>query len=200
MKKGIAITLVLCLLLILSAGCGNNSSNTQTLSYEKGILTETSFESEYLDLRFSVPEGFEMATEEYILDMMNIGAEVMDIDEKTLEYASLTTVYEMMVFAESGTPNVIVMVEKSPLSVDRYFDALESQLSQMGYEFDEVTTTEVAGQSYQQISSSTESFGAFLIQSYLLRKIDDRIVGFITTSTPDTEDELNVLMKAFKKY
>ena len=175
--------------------------------YEKGVLTETDFESRYLDLRFSIPEGFIMATQDDINDLMDLGADVAGFDEKLVDFASLVNVYEMMASASSGSPNVIVMTEKIPLSnmtVEQYLDALKTQLSkvnEMNYEYDDdITSIEIAGQSYKQLTTTTGAYGQNLTQKYNVRKIDKRMLLFITTSTPDTEEELAVLMNRFEKF
>ena len=216
MKKNIAIAFVLCVLLTLFAGCGNNSSESpenetqnneqesETLSYERGILTETGYESQYLDIKFTVPEGFVMATEEDILGMMQVGVEIMDLDKDTIDYSSLTTVYEMMVSSASGSPNVALLTEKlmSNVTVEQYLDIVKSQLADvpMNYEFGDVTSVEIAGESYQQIVASAEIKGTAFLQKYIVRKFDDRMVCFVVTNTSETEKELDTLMKAFTKY
>ena len=65
--------------------------NTTPLDeYEKGTFTETEYESKYLDLRFELPDGFLMATEDDIREMTGLGAEIMDLDSNVVEYAKLT--------------------------------------------------------------------------------------------------------------
>lgn len=221
MKKILACVLVFALITALLSGCGNNNSKDSApkgseevkvspspeRGYEKGILTETDFESSYLNLRFTVPEGFIMATQEDINNMMNLGADVMGLDEKLIDYANMVSVYEMMVSAPSGSPSVIVMVEKLALSnitIEQYFDALKTQLSnltEINYVInDDITSVEIAGQSYKQLIVTTNVYGQNLTQSYMLRKSGDRMVGFITTSTPDTEETLAILMNSFVEY
>ena len=176
--------------------------------YQKGILTETDFASEYLDLRFTLSgDGFVMATEEDMHEMMGLGAEIMDMDSKLLEYAKLTTVYEMMVSTIDGTTNVMVFSEKLSmrnLTVEQYCAALIAQLEvvpNMDYEVeDEIVSVEVAGQSYEQVTTSTAAYGVTMVQKYLVRKLDDRIVGFIITDATDTQDAQNTLMEGFSKY
>ena len=199
--KQLTTVLTVCVLLVFLAGCKGAQDNQ--IEYEKGILSSTGFESEYLNLRFEVPDGFIMATEEEIFGMMSFGADAVGVDRKSIDYARITTVYEMMVSAPEGTPNIIVMVEKLPqdnITLEQYFDAVLTQLSGLNYQFGEITSIELLGQSYQQLISTHEMNGRALSQKYMLRLIDDRVVGFIATSTPDTEDELDTLIQAFTNY
>ena len=209
MKKVLIIALTLCVLLVLFAGCGSSGDDAESVNipYEKGILTENGFESKYLGIRFTAPEGFVMATEDYIFSLLDIGADMMmGESSEFVDYAKLATVYEMMVSAPDGWPNVIVMVEKleqEDITVEQYFDILKGQFSSMpsvNYGFSDITSVEIAGQTYQQMVATGEANDMAATQKYILRKIDDRIVGFITTNGPDTESELDILMGAFTKY
>ena len=175
--------------------------------YEKGLLTDTSFESEYLNIRFSLPEGFVMATKEDMENLMNIGADAFDIDKITIDYAKVSTIYEMMASSPMGTPNVIVMAEKlmlSNITEDQYIEALKDQLanlSAMNYTFGEkIENTTLAGEKYKKLVAEANLSGQSMIQEYIFRKLDDRMIGFVFTYTPETEDEVKLLLKAFSPF
>ena len=71
----------------------------------------------------------------------------------------------------------------------------------MEYEInDDIVSVEIAGCDYEQMTVSVSANGVDLLQQYILRKIDDRMVGFITTTTYGEEDALNTLMEGFSKY
>lgn len=82
--------------------------------YTKGISSETGYESEWLGIRFTAPEGAAMLTEEELNEMMGLGQEVLseDFSDLQLQYAEMSTVSEMMCKAAEGTPNVVMSVEK----------------------------------------------------------------------------------------
>ncbi len=111
-KRKISAIFGLCVILICFTGCKINftsavnevtsqketvasNSAVNEVTYQKGTVTSNSFESEYLDLRFTLPQGFIMATEQEINDLMDIGADAMGIDGKTVDFAKLITVYEV---------------------------------------------------------------------------------------------------------
>jgi len=59
---------------------------------------------------------------------------------------------------------------------------------------------EIAGQSYSKLTADMTMYGQTITQNYMFRKIDDRMAGFITTSTTDTAAELEILMQGFTKF
>jgi hypothetical protein len=195
MKRILNMVIVVCFAFLPLINCSKASD------YERGLLTETSFESKYLDIRFNLPEGFVMATEEDMLQMMGIGTDIAGVNKKIVK---LTTVYEMMASAAIGYPNVIVMVEKlllSNITTEQYFDALKTGLlkvNTMNYEVDDqITSVEIAGYNYKQLSASLPSSNIF--QNYIFRKQGSRMIGFINTYSLDTKQELETLMNGFSK-
>jgi hypothetical protein len=174
---------------------------SKSSDYERGKLTETGFESKYLDIRFTLPEGFVMATEEDMLQMMGIGADIAGVNKKIVE---LTTVYEMMVSAVTGNPNVILIVEKplfSNITTEQYFDALKTNLLNLNTRDyvidDQITSVEIAGYTYKQLNASLPSLA--LLQNYIVRKQGNRMIGFIITYTLETKQNLEILMTGFSK-
>ena len=195
MKKILIMVMVVC---IASSACAQQK---KTSNYERGKLTENGFESKFLNIKFTLPKGFVMATEEDMLRMMGIGADITGANKKIIE---LTTVYEMMASAVTGYPNVIIMVEKpilSNITEEQYIDALKTGLlsvSAMDYEIDDqITSVEIAGNNYKQLSANLPSMN--IIQNYLIRKQDGRVIAFITTYSKGTEQEFEILMNGFSK-
>ena len=58
---GVLAVLMLCGILV---GCSSNSA--QTAPYEKGTITETEFTSKWMGLKYTLPNGMVMMTEEYL--------------------------------------------------------------------------------------------------------------------------------------
>ena len=181
--------------------------SAENLLYEKGILSERSFESRYLDLRFTLPEGFHMATRQSIECMLKMSDGLLGLEGEAVDYTNLTTVYEMMAFAPSGCANVIVMAEETALeniTVEQYVDPLIGQLAYLtekDYSLSDVTLTEIAGQEYKQFTFTSSSVrGQNMTQNYMLRKNGDRIVGFIATSAAGDEEAIAAMMKGFAEH
>jgi hypothetical protein len=195
MKRILNMVMAVCFVLLPLIGCSKNSD------YKRGTLTENSFESKYLDIKFTLPEGFLMATEEDMLRMMGISADITGVNKKIIE---LTTVYEMMASTFIGYPNVIVMVEKpllSNITMEQYFEAVKTSLlalDNMDYVIDdEITSVEIAGYDYKQMTANLPISGVY--QNYMFRKQGGRMIGFITTYTLNTVQELDILMGGFSK-
>ena len=232
MKKFLAMVMIVCVSVSVLSGCGGESdakpsdaavtptgtaaasstpdaptATPTAAAYEKGVLTENTFESAYIGVRYTASGDYVMATEAETLTLMGIGAETAGIDSKTLDYALLTTVYEMMVSTPSGIPNLSVMVEKLPMqniTVEQYLGILKEQLSSvssMKYDLSgEIDSVSIAGQTYSRFIAHVEMSGIEMQQYYIFRKTDDRIIGFIGTCTPDTTDALDALLNSFEAY
>jgi hypothetical protein len=202
MKKALAVALSMLFSLFLTPACTADEAD-----YVKGTLTETRFESEYLNLRFTLPEDYILATEEDMISMMNLGADFIDMDEKILDYAMVTTVYEMMASSPIGLPNVIVMAEKLTLSnmtEEQYIEALKNQLSRLKNltytVHGELASIKIAGQQYKKLSVKTTINGVAVMQDYSIRKSGNRIIAVITTYTEETIADLDKLMSGFTSY
>jgi hypothetical protein len=194
MKRILSILMMVCIAFLL-INCNKVSG------YKRGKLTETGFESKYIDIKFTLPEGYIMATEEDMLERMGIGADIIGVEKKVVE---LTTVYEMMASMFTGYPSVIITVEKllySNITTEQYLEVLRTTLLNvdiMNYEIDnQFTSVNLAGYNYSQLSSSIPRLNVF--QNYLVRKQGNRMIGFVITYTSDTEQELETLMNGFSK-
>lgn len=120
------------------------SSDTASDSpYQKGTSTETGFESEWLNLKFTPPENIIMNSEEELQSVMKQGQDTLE-ESSSLDFSDddlSGTVYEMMASSETGFPNVSLVVEdatQEDLTEDEYFAALQQML---GYHRSLVTLT-----------------------------------------------------------
>lgn len=203
MKKLSFVLLCIISLALVFSSC--KSSNTD--NYKKGTLTKTTFESEYLDLKFNLPQGYTMATEEEVLKLANQGAELAGIDSKKYDYAMANTVYEMQVVASTGFPNTIVMVEKLSLSnmtIDTYLDTLKKQLTEIpNLKYTVASKKEketLVGKEYIKMTA-TASYGTLsLIQDYYVRIQDGRAISFIVSYSSDTKEQKDSLLSAFTTF
>jgi len=214
-KKRTFLIFAVCLLLCVSvfAGCKKtddpnktNGDNTPEVTYVKGKVSATGFESEYLNLKFTAPRNFVMATDAELDALIKEGADVAytDADKKLIDYAMSNTVYEMMVSDPSGSPNIIVLVEKlllSNLTETQYLDTLKAQIvapfAEMGLQmtFNAVKTVDVAGETYTVLPAVVPGQ---LRQDYYVRKKDDRMVTIIVSYTDATTRQMETLIAAFE--
>lgn len=194
-KKGESIT---------TTSSSEAADDTTSSDYKKGSLTSTSFESSFLNLKFTAPEGYTMATEAEMIEMSGLGAEVAGIDAETYNYALANTVYEMMVTSPLGTPNIIVMAEKlamENMTAETYCVAIASGLlvvEGIDYTIGETKKNVMfAGQEYTQLSASGTVGEIVFLQDYYVRVNNDRIVAIIVSYTDDTTGEVATLMNNF---
>lgn len=181
-------------------------------TYEKGVLTETGFESEWMNLRFTKPEGIIMVSQEELDTMMEQTAQWMfgeDANEK-LDYAALTTVTEMMAKNPEGS-NVIVQVEKLSLlymfmTEEDYIAAVVENLrnTNAGLEVltdETVYTVEIGGEEYTGLSTAV-NYGndSYVYQEIIVRKKEGRMISLVVSYNDATVENARNLLESFSSY
>ena len=138
-----------------------SAADTSDTPYEKGTITDTDFQSEWLNLKFTPPETVVMNTEEELQSVMKQGQTTLEESSgvEIGEDALSGTVYEMMASSISGFPNVSLVVEDASLenmTVDQYFLAAQQMLDAtgMGYTYSDVTDIQIAGQNFRVMETS----------------------------------------------
>lgn len=199
MKKKL-LALMVAMVAVFMTACGGGAS------YTPGVYTETGYESEFLGLRFNTPEGFALATEEELSQLMGMSIDNLEnVSELQKKYAELATVYELMVTDADGIVNGQIILEKTNVSVDTYIEAFTSQLttqaSDMNVEVLEGREeVEFAGATYTKLSANMESYGIVVTQDYYIRKIGNRMACICITWLEGFEDGRDALMNAFAAY
>ena len=90
-----------------------SATDTSDSPYEKGTITDTDFQSEWLNLKFTPPENIIMNSEEELQSVMKQGQDTLE-ESSSLDFSDddlSGTVYEMMASSEAGFPNVSLVVE-----------------------------------------------------------------------------------------
>ena len=176
----------------------------QDAPYEKGTITDTDYQSAWLNLKFTPPETVVMNTEEELQSVMQQGQSTLEESSgvELGEDALSGTVYEMMASSISGFPNVSVVVEDAALenmTVDQYFLAAQQMLdaTQMGYTYSEVTDTQIAGQDFRVMETSVTVNDYEVLQKYCTRKQGGKFVSIILSYTTDTTAEADEILAAF---
>ena len=218
MKKLTAILSALIMVLALFAGCsgggkvddGNNTdspdqspaaeSSEPTNEYTLGNRTETEWQSDWIGLKYTLTDDMVMATDEEINQLMLSGTEMVyenpEDAQPIIDYAGLTVVYEMMATSVMDGSNLIVMVEKLPLSnmsESQYMNILKQQINGMDVEvsYNDDSARMVSGIEFTEFSYEMTTSGMTISQNYLLHKIDDRMVVLtLSYSTPEQMDAI----------
>ena len=174
--------------------------------FAKGAVTADGWESEWLGIRYTVPAGTVMTSEEDLNEMMGLGQEILseDFSDLQLKYAELNTVYEMMCVSEDQVTNVMVTIEKLPIKmdIDTYIEGFEQTLSQvttMTYSVvgkDEIIT--IGDKEFTRVECIADYSGVQIYQDYCLAIVEDRAVS-ITVTYVD-EDAAENILSGFTAY
>lgn len=150
--------------------------------YSKGTFTSTSYESEFIGVRFYAPENWVLVSE----------------DELAQLPSDARTTWEMQAISVSEGINVIVAVEKlltSNMSIDMYIDSLKQNLSSDSgvtiSNMQEGGTKMIAGEVYNVFSYNGTQNNMTYTQTFCLRKINEYVAIFTVTSVGTTD--LNIL-------
>lgn len=207
------------LLCVILTGCGGNTANgsgeqqrapeqEEKKEYTPGERTDTEYSSEWAGLRYALSDNMVMATEEELNEMMDLGAEALldgDSGSKLVDYAKLTTVYEMMAVDLTDQSNIIICAEKLALSgvtEKQYLEAVQTQMEDVysGYTvtYGDITERELCGMTFSEMSYLVDYGGASLYQTYLVRKLDNRMYGIVLSYSEETR--LEALLEGFSAY
>ena len=167
--------------------------------YKEGVLTETSYKSEFIGIKFTVPDGWALKTKDEILEL------------NTYE----TTTWEMMAVSLSDGSNVMLGVEKLPtknISETAYIDVIKSKLKDTivnevndreQVKVSDIIVKEendikmIANKNYYVFAYTMMVNGTNVTQTYYLRKIDNYMVILAVTPTTISNNEI---LSYFKDY
>ena len=109
MKKTLKIMLVIAMLsivVICMTACGKkeenknevaNENKTTTVEVSRGTWNGNQYVNEFAKVKFNLPTGWEKYSDEQIAEMMNIGVEMLNEDQKKLaELAQDNALYGMV--------------------------------------------------------------------------------------------------------
>lgn len=181
----------------------------ETISeFSKGTVSENGWESQWLNMRFTEPEGTRMVSQEELDTLMGISEELLseDLSDAQIQYSELTSVREMMCYDEETQANVIVSVDWLPMKIseETYMEEIErtlSSISAMTYtRIDEDEVVEIAGASYFRSGYRVDAMGQSRYADYYVRMIDSRAVSLIVTYGEDGEEIAASMLSSFAAY
>lgn len=205
MKKLRGSLLVLMLVVItMFSGCSKKESSKQV--YSKGVIKENTYESKFLNLKFTTPEGYTMFTEDDLNQYVQFAEGIVykDKDQKVIDYSKAVTVYEMMCAeATINSPNVNIVIENllgREVSVDDYIESSKQQLLATGIEYtfgDTTKDVELAGEKYTVLDCVGNYAGQELLQQMYIRQVGNRMLLLTVTYTEDTAEGKDTLLAGF---
>jgi hypothetical protein len=174
------------------------STTEKAPEYQKGTLTDTGFESPWMNLKFTTPENFIMSTEE---DLQNLAAE--DSTEVNADVYS----YEMVSADATTGSNVMILIENLTLSnttIPQYIENFKQQLLVEVPEFtfnSDLSTETLAGNEYTKLEGQATISGIECKQYDLFRKIGNKmIVIAISVLQDDSGNMYNTITNSFTPY
>lgn len=204
MKK---IALVLsCLIVVLgvAASCGQSVAGVG--EYVPGVCDNNKYSSDWLAFKFVPTKNLYLSSADEIEELLELSADMFYVDEETgeeyLDWARVTTVYEMMATDTETGDSVIVMTEKlgsDEIGVDEYIEALKAQMneqSEITAAFADASQVKVAGGEYTRFAYTLTFEGIDIAQAMYLRKIGDRMVSICITA--ENEEAEAAIMACFK--
>ena len=170
--------------------------------YVRGEITDTTYESEWIGLRYELPEGFTMSGEEEMGAILQAGGEMIyeDKADDIVDYAKMIMVYEMMARDRYG--NVITLfVEQTKFDIDTYVAAIKMQMESVDtidVTMDGGETAEVGGVEFEKYSLVLDYGGMKVKEDYYLRKQGDRMICMLIGYSNDEAAEK--IMSGFSPY
>ena len=167
-------------------------------TYRIGETADGVFKSEWMNLQFTLPDGFSLADEDTLVSLSVFDS--LLTDRNTARIA-----YELKAADKLGFPTMTVAVERlaeETTDTVTYEKALRESLSQQEtpYVLPESTETyEIGGQSFTKLACSTVIEDTENLQDYYLLMKENRMIVITVTYTADTADKMETLLSAFSE-
>lgn len=216
LKSMLAIVLTASMLFILS-GCGNKEEEkatndnektnveqeNKTVEFSMGSWSDNVYSNDFLGLKFKLPNGWKYSSDEEIAEMMNLGTELLNDEQKAAaEISKLNNAYYMVANDPNTGDNISIISEKPAMEVttEFYINQLKTQLQNVNtinYEIGETSKETVAGKECDTLTVDASMSGVKMTQRYYIYKVDKYVVCIISTSTSG-EEKINEIMKNFE--
>lgn len=195
------------------AGCIPKAKSTLSMA----MWEDDAFISEWAGFKLPLPEGWYVATDEEIKEVMDLGAEVIAgaTGEDAEKYKAANAVYPLYISkypldSQELYPNAMVVFEKlSALQnllikdADSYIELTMQQLEDLnlGYNIVKGSKVAIGGEEYASMTATLELFeGLSLVQRYFSREHDGYIISFILTGISTNPEELDNIIASIEKY
>lgn len=181
----------------------NTTGNeTKTTDISRGEWNGNQYVNEFANIKFNLPSGWSKYSDEQIAQVMNVGVELLNDDQKKLaELAQSMVIYGMVANDDTTKANVSVILEKPAIKItpESYATSLKQQLeavSSIQYKVNETATAKVGSEEYIALTSTASVSGVEIGQSYYIRAEGDYIITIIVTTTG--EGQLDTILKCFE--
>ncbi len=147
----------------------SSESTKKEVDFTIGHWEDNVFENEWLNMKFTIPAEWNIATDEEIAEILGVGAEIISKSsggdsEALSEIANLKTSYGFMAADSSSKINAQLIYENLAMSIggtkiteEEYADIVVdglAKIEQMGYEELGRDTQEIAGKTFYHVKLS----------------------------------------------
>lgn len=194
----------------------DSSSDNEALSdFVMGTVEDNVYTSSFGNLTFTAPDNYVFYSDEEILDLMDLGADLLydDALELYAELAQQTTIYDMVAQDSETGDNVIIMYENLEAygsgiadlyDVDTYIEALDTQMESLASSGMTFTKTDAAdvtfcGQDFvkTEYTFTMESYDYTTSQVYYITKNGDYMTVIILSAGAYGDGDLSALESCF---
>ena len=180
-KRTIALLLLTALLGILLTSCGEDEHN----HYSPGYWRDNVFYDAFVDLRFTLPDGWE-ATSQEDLDAMSAEADkALDIQRGgTGENPDSVYHYELSAKDSETGNGILILVQNYSGNANDYIDGLKAgaELEGSAYSVGTTSTVQLPGHAYLMVPLTMEGQDTPYQRQYL-RKSEDYLIYLMMFST-----------------
>ena len=175
-------------------------------NFKRGKTKNGVYTSEYSGLKFKVPDGWNCATEEEILSMMNLAMDITGNEETfNSELVEQASIYDFYAKGEDGR-NVMIAYENLDVSTalegaseiideEMYIENMKSNLSKVvGVTYSDISDSEkveLAGQEFYKYTQTAtyDSMGGYSVkQTYYIKKYGELMMFIVFTSSTECKD------------
>ncbi len=198
MNKLLKSAVALALAAMLLAGC-TNSPPAKELT--RGTVDKNVYTSEFAQITFTAPEGWEYADDESLAELMGVAAEALSNSELKVskEILESRTIYDAMAINPMAA-NVIFMYDNLGASLgtlaiteQRYLEIMKDNLQTANlqtYVFEDIREEKAGAHTCKAMYAQSPDFG--LWQLYAVRRIGKYMHCIIVTST--SKDDIPGIM------
>lgn len=191
-------------------GTVSDSADKKDPEYSSGTTDNNVYTSKFAGFKITSPGGtWEFKDEATILALMDIMVDETDIlseDEKMLEIAKKTTIYDAMLSDAQTGSNIIVMYENLSvtnsllISEKQYCGVLKNQLTSTdSYTVGEAYKTKLVGKDFYRLDVSTTINSITVNQSYIIRKIGKYMLAVCITAGAGSTQTVDSMLTMFSK-
>ncbi|MBP5329538.1 MAG: hypothetical protein J6Y75_06530 [Spirochaetaceae bacterium] len=195
MKKILFVFILLVFALSMAAA--------QINEFSLGEWNDNIYTNDFLGIKFQLPEDWKRFSDEDLAQVMNLGTELLNDDQKKLaELSKINSVSYMGANNPATGDSIMVSSVKSifDLTAEYFMNGVKTQLQALesiDYEVSEISKEELAGREYYVLTAKSEISGINLIQKFYVYKIDKYFLEIVAT-TLRGEDAITEMMNAFE--